>query len=77
MKRKQKSASRRHGELLPIDSYSLMGDPSRSRLNRMAASSPRTVRTQSHRLQVAMNQVSPSLFAPSIHLMIVVPRCSK
>ena len=27
MKRKQKSASRRRGEILPIDSYSLMGDP--------------------------------------------------
>ena len=30
MKRKQKSASRRRGEILPIDSYSLMGDPSSS-----------------------------------------------
>jgi len=29
MKRKQKSASRRRGEILPIDSYSLMGDPAR------------------------------------------------
>ena len=27
MKRKKKSASRRRGEILPIDSYSLMGDP--------------------------------------------------
>jgi hypothetical protein len=27
MKRKQKSASRRRGKILSIDSYSLMGDP--------------------------------------------------
>jgi len=30
MKRKKKSASRRRGEILPIDSYSLMGDPDSS-----------------------------------------------
>jgi hypothetical protein len=29
MKTKKKSASRRRGEILPIDSYSLMGDPNR------------------------------------------------
>ena len=27
MKKKKKSASRRHGGVLPIDTYSLMGDP--------------------------------------------------
>lgn len=30
MKRKKKSASRRHGEILSVDTYSLMGDPDAS-----------------------------------------------